>query len=67
MFAEEFLPVHDVSDEVATVVAADPPAVWEALLDADLIEVGAHLGPRAAGAGPRDSRTFPDRDREQAG
>ena len=40
MFAEEFLPVHDVSDEVATVVAADPPAVWEALLDADLIEVG---------------------------
>ena len=40
MFAEEFLPVYDVSDEVATVVAADPPAVWEALLDADLIEVG---------------------------
>ena len=40
MFAEEFLPVYDVSDEVATVVAADPPAVWQALLDADLIEVG---------------------------
>lgn len=40
MFAEEFLPVYDVSDEVATVVAAGPHAVWEALLDADLIEVG---------------------------
>jgi hypothetical protein len=40
MFAEEILPVYDVSDEVATVVAAGPHAVWEALLDADLIEVG---------------------------
>jgi len=40
MFAEEFLAVYDVSDEVATVVAADAPTVWEALLDADLIEVG---------------------------
>jgi hypothetical protein len=40
MFADEFLPVYDVSDEVATVVAADPPVVWEALLGADLVEVG---------------------------
>ena len=40
MFADEFLPVYDVSDEVAIVVTAEPPAVWEALLDADLIEVG---------------------------
>ncbi len=40
MFAEEFLPVYDVSDEVATVVAADPHAVWQALLEAELIEVG---------------------------
>ena len=40
MFADEFLPVYDVSDEVATVVAAEPQAVWDALLDADLIEVG---------------------------
>jgi hypothetical protein len=40
MFAEEFLPVYDVSDEVATVVAAEPQAVWQALLEADLIEVG---------------------------
>ena len=32
MFADEFLPVYDVSDEVATVVAAEPEAVWEALL-----------------------------------
>jgi len=40
MFADEFLPVYDVSDEVAAAVAADPRVVWEALLDADLIEVG---------------------------
>jgi hypothetical protein len=40
MFADEFLPVYDVSDEVATVVAADPLAVGEALLAADPIEVG---------------------------
>ena len=40
MFADEFLPVYDVSDEVATVVAAEPQVVWEALLGADLIEVG---------------------------
>jgi hypothetical protein len=45
MFADEFLPVYDVSDEVATVVDADPPVVWEALLGADLVEVGsgAHI------------------------
>jgi hypothetical protein len=40
MFAEEFLAVYDVSDEVATVVVADSPVVWEELLGADLIEVG---------------------------
>jgi hypothetical protein len=40
VFADDFLPVYDVSDEVATVVDADPGAVWEALLDADLLEVG---------------------------
>jgi len=39
-FAEEFLPVYDVSDEVATVVLAEPRAVWDALVGADLIEVG---------------------------
>jgi hypothetical protein len=37
---DEFLPIYDVSDEVATVVGADPPRVWESLIDADLIEVG---------------------------
>jgi hypothetical protein len=40
VFADEFLPVDDVSDEVATVVAAEPQVVWEALLEADLLEVG---------------------------
>ncbi len=38
--ADDLLPVYDVSDEVATVVAADPPAVWGALLEADLLAVG---------------------------
>ncbi len=40
MLADEFLPVYDVSDEVATVVEADAQTTWDALMDADLIEVG---------------------------
>jgi hypothetical protein len=38
--AEEFLPVFDVSDAVATVADADRGAAWAALLDVDLLEVG---------------------------
>lgn len=38
--ADEFLPVYDVSDAVAVVVNADVDATWQALLRADLIEVG---------------------------
>ena len=38
--ADEFLPVYDVSDAVAVVVDADVAATWQALLRADLIEVG---------------------------
>ena len=38
--AEGFLLVYDVSDEVATLVNADAGEVWDALLDADLLEVG---------------------------
>ena len=37
---DEFLPVYDVSDEVATVVEADAQTTWDALIDADLIDVG---------------------------
>jgi hypothetical protein len=37
---DEFLPVYDVSDEVATVVEADTATTWDALMDVDLIEVG---------------------------
>jgi hypothetical protein len=37
---DEFLPVYDVSDSVATVVDADIPATWDALMEVDLIEVG---------------------------
>jgi len=40
VLADDFLPVYDVSDEVAIVVAADPKTVWDALLEADLLEVG---------------------------
>ena len=40
VLADDFLPVYDVSDEVATVVDAEPEVVWEALTDADLLEVG---------------------------
>lgn len=38
--ADDLLPVYDVSDGVAVVVDADPATTWEALLDADLLEVG---------------------------
>jgi hypothetical protein len=38
--AEEFLPVWDVSDAVATVVEADRGSAYRALLDVDLLEVG---------------------------
>jgi len=40
VFADDFLPVYDVSDEVATVVDAEPQVVWEALMDVDLLDVG---------------------------
>jgi hypothetical protein len=38
--AEDFLPVYDVSDAVATTADAGSAAAWEALLDVDLLEVG---------------------------
>jgi hypothetical protein len=41
MLAEEFLPVYDVSDEVAAVVAADPPAVWAALFGTGMMRTAA--------------------------
>lgn len=40
LLLDDFLPVYDVSDTVAVVVGAGPDEVWEALLRADLIEVG---------------------------
>ena len=48
MPADEFLPIYDVSDEIATVVAADCGTVWDALMAADLLEVGRRT--RLAGA-----------------
>jgi hypothetical protein len=38
--ADDFLPIYDVSDGVATVVLADAATTWEALVAADLIELG---------------------------
>ncbi len=40
MLVDEFMPAYDVSDSVATVVAADTATTWNALLEVDLIEVG---------------------------
>jgi hypothetical protein len=40
MLVDEFLPVYDVSDSVATVVQADLATTWDALMEVDLIEVG---------------------------
>lgn len=40
MLVDELLPAYDVSDEVATVVDADAQTTWDALMAADLIEVG---------------------------
>jgi hypothetical protein len=40
MLVDEFLPVYDVSDTVATVVDADVATTWAALKDVDLVEVG---------------------------
>lgn len=40
MIVDDFLPVYDVSDSMATVVHADVATTWEALLDVDLVEVG---------------------------
>jgi hypothetical protein len=39
-FAEEFLPVYDVSDAVGTVAEADRGSAWQALLEVDLLELG---------------------------
>jgi hypothetical protein len=40
MLVDEFLPVYDVSDAVATVVHADVAMTWDALMEVDLIDVG---------------------------
>ena len=40
MLVDEFLPVYDISDAVATVVEADVSTTWNALMDVDLIDVG---------------------------
>jgi hypothetical protein len=40
VLVDEFLPVYDVSDSVATVVDADVQTAWDSLMDIDLIEVG---------------------------
>jgi hypothetical protein len=39
MLVDEFLPVYDTSDTVATVVGADLAITWAALMEVDLIDV----------------------------
>jgi hypothetical protein len=38
--ADDFLPLYDVSDAVATVADAERERAWRALLDVDLLELG---------------------------
>jgi len=40
MIVDDFLPIYDVSDAVATVVEADAQTTWDALMEVDLVEVG---------------------------
>src|SRR6185295_13641426 len=40
MLIDDYLPVYDVSDSVATVVNADLATTWSALMEVDLIDVG---------------------------
>lgn len=40
MFVDEYLPVYDVSDAVATVIETDVATAWEALMEVDLIDLG---------------------------
>lgn len=40
MLIDDFMPVFDVSDAVATVVHADVPTTWDALMRVDLVDVG---------------------------
>ena len=40
MIIDDFMPVYDVSDSVATVVRADVAVTWDALLRVDLMDVG---------------------------
>jgi hypothetical protein len=40
MLVDEFLPVYDVSDALATTVHADVATTWNALMAVDLIDVG---------------------------
>ncbi|HVP62711.1 MAG TPA: hypothetical protein VMT11_19300 [Myxococcaceae bacterium] len=42
MLVDDFLPVYDVSDAVATTVEADLARTWDALTGVDLIEVARH-------------------------
>jgi hypothetical protein len=40
MLVDEFMPVYDISDAVATVVHADTTGTWDALMEVDLVKVG---------------------------
>ena len=38
--ADDFLPIYDVSDAVATVADSDRESAWRALVDVDLLKLG---------------------------
>lgn len=40
MLLDEYMPVYDVSDSVATLVQADVATTWDALMRVDLVDVG---------------------------
>lgn len=40
MLVDAFLPIYDVSDAVAMVVEADTGVTWDALRQADLLDLG---------------------------
>ena len=59
--ADDFLPVYDVSDAVATVADADRQTAWRALLDVDLLKLGREAAGEAAGVdAPARSALDPD-------
>ncbi len=64
MLSDDFLPIFDVSDELAVLVDADSAATWAALMDAArsvLSRTSVSQDPFAHGGTPSAVRGFPGR------